>query len=203
MSAIPISERQRWVGASEVSTLLGVNRFQSRDHLLLLKAGLAGVDDISKKSQVIFGHRLEPFVLTWAEVDFPAYTVSSKCTEYWPHPMVQGLGASPDALGTHYNETTRGVIEAKTTGTNRWIPPGCPAPEGWVLQVLCQIACSDGYLKPGEPRFEWGAIFCLACGHDFRCWHVPRDDTVIARIESETVKFWEEVRELRRLEGLE
>ena len=193
MTAINVDERKRWIGASEVSTLFGINKFQTREHLVQLKAGLIEPDDLSTKPAVQWGHRLEDIVLAHVETDFPAYTAGKKCEDYWPHGEVSQLGASPDSIGTWTGSDTPGVIEAKTTRSNRWFPRDGSIPEGWRLQVQTQLSCSDDHREDGEPIYEWGALVCLASGQDYCLWHIERDEEVIEQIKIEVPKFWLEV----------
>lgn len=102
-------ERRNGVGASEISVILGFNKYQSAYELWLEKTGRMPLQNDDPSPQATWGHRMEPFLRddtaesTGREI---AQIVGMQSTKYpW-------LRCSPDGVFTDDGA----IFEAKTTG---------------------------------------------------------------------------------------
>lgn len=182
MSAIPHSERRRFVGASESAALLGVSPFTTAYTLWHEKAGLIEPDNLDDDERVQAGRFLEPAIARWAEQKWgwPLKYVP----DYWQHPTVAGMGASPD-----YSDGNGAPVEIKTADwlvfRDEWGAEGdtiTDAPTHYLVQVQHQLAC-----KPDAPH-GW-LVVCVAGNRLYRM-KIDRHPGVIARLEQVITDFW-------------
>lgn len=186
MTAIPLDERRKWIGASESAGLLGVpGAFASRLDLYLDKSGIRPRGEMDNE-RVMIGQIIEPAIAVAASRvwSWPL----SKVTTYLPHPTVSGMGCSLD-----YQDASDGAtVELKNVDSlvfrNEWDADGDEvflAPPKYLIQVQHQLACC-----PGAPH---GWLVALVGGNRLYRMKVERHPALIARIEREVSTFWQEV----------
>ena len=209
MTAINLQDRKRFIGASESAVLLGISNYRkvykTPEDLFKQKTNQVEPEVIPPQNQraIFWGHQLEAPVLDAVPKLYPSFThVSDKADFYWIDPLVPQMGCSPDAVGNHADEPGPGVIEAKTTGNPNIIPEDGSCPPAWYVQVMHQMACSDGVTPEGEPGYQWGAVACLIQGQDFRLYFLRRDEVMITKIRTAVADFWLAVREWESARGL-
>lgn len=172
-----VMERRNGVGASDVSTVLGFNRYRSAVDLWQEKAGRVGLIMDPPSPQAKWGHRLEPWIREDAEADF-GVVISKPGTVQsleWPWLRASVDGAMPDG----------GIFEAKSTCL--WLADEWA--DGQVsdhaeLQVQTAMAVTGAkralvaaVIDRGYPEYRW----------------VERDDVLIGMIVEATRAFWEHV----------
>lgn len=184
MSNIPLSERRRFVGASEIGALFGLHPQITRFELWHLKAGNIAAPDLSGNDRVFWGQTLEPAVAVGVAND-KGWRVR-KVHRYIKHPTIEGMGASLDyeVVG---DPRGAGVLEIKTVDWlefRHW-PDGLP-PIHYQLQLQHQLACTGR---------AWGAVGVLIGGNRLEVFEFKRHGGAIAKIETAVREFWESVRE--------
>lgn len=102
------------------------------------------------------------------------------------HPTIAETGASPDGL-----VGPDGLVEIKcpNSATHMETLSGRSAPARYIVQMQWQMACTGRKwcdFVSYDPRFRESMRFF--------CVRVPRDDDMIAELETEVVKFLNEVR---------
>jgi putative phage-type endonuclease len=189
VTAIPLSERRNWVGASESAALFGVSPFTTRYTLWHEKAGTIDPDNLDNDERVMAGKYLEPAIAAWAahKWTWPIRDVGG----YSPHPTVGGMGCSLDFL------TEDGApVEIKNVDLSvfldKWSAEGdeiIDAPAHYLIQVQHQLAC-----HPKAPH-AW-LLACVGGNKLFRM-KVSRHGDFIAALEQEIASFWQSLREGR------
>ena len=124
MSNIPLSERRKFVGASEVGSLfyavetedgrivyphmfeplppgaaiLGcLSRHTTGYRLWHIKAGNVDADNLDEVERVQAGQHMEPAIAAWSAEKWPEWSgVLRKVRRYIEHPEITGFGASRD-----------------------------------------------------------------------------------------------------------
>lgn len=189
MSNIAISERQKWIGSSEVAALLGVSPFTTRYELFHEKTGRIERPDLDNVERVQAGRFLEPAIAEWAAHKW-GWPVR-KVADYRPHPTVAGFGVSCDF------ETEAGdVVEIKCVDylvfRDKWTVEGedlVDAPDHYVCQVAAQLACS--------PAAKRGWLVACVGGNKLYRLQIDRHPGLIAKLEREVEAFWQAVRDGR------
>lgn len=190
MTNIALSERAKWIGASESAALLGVSPYLTRFELWHEKAGNIPPRDLSADERVMAGQFMEPSIAAWAaqKWNWPIL----KVTEYRRSPKVAGMGCSLDF------QTVDGVepVEIKNvdraefySGGKDWAVDGdnlLDAPAHFLVQVQHQLACPD---RERPPAAQGHLIVCVGGNRLFRM-AIARHERMIAKIEAEVYAFW-------------
>lgn len=189
MTLIPLEERQKWVGASEVAALFGASRFLTKFELWHRKAGNIPAPDLDGNERVQAGRHLEPAIASWAasKWEWPIRNV----TDYSPHPTVEGLGASLD-FETQDGEPVEIKLIDSLVFRDEWQAERdtiLDAPLDYLLQVQAQLAC--------RPKAERGWLVTCVGGNRLYRMEIERHKRIIARIEGDVSMFWASVREGR------
>lgn len=186
MTNIPLSERSRWVGGSEVAALFGVSPFTTRWQLYREKRGELAPENLDNNERVMAGRYLEPAIAGWAGEKW-AWPIA-KVSAYIPHPSVPQFGVSLDFR----DETTGWPVEIKNQDgaifRDRWETEGdeiVSAPAYYLIQVQAQIACTGA---------DGGWLLACVGGNRLVRLEVERNDDFIARMEEEVDAFWRAVR---------
>lgn len=183
-----LEERRNSVGASEVSTVLGLNPFDTPLQLALRKRG--EIPDKEETEAMRMGHRLEPIVAelyceeTGRNVEDLGQYVIQRNPE---HPF---LHATLDRL-VRYNYTQGspadpGDLQIKTVGAHmadRWedvIPLGVQA------QIQAEMAVA---------KLSWGSVAALIGGQRFVWKDIDRNDEFIAVMVEAVGEFWDMVQQ--------
>lgn len=188
MTALSLTDRLQWVGASEIAALVGASPYQSRFALWHTKAGTLPPEEFETE-RTLAGQFLEPAIAAWANHKWQWDLVKS--VGYTPHPSVPGMGASLD----YVVQSTGEPVDIKNVDglifKDEWIADGDfvhEAPLHLTLQIQAQIACSGA-------SAGW-LVACVAGNRLYR-HRIERHDGVIARLETEVAEFWASIREGR------
>jgi len=189
MSNIPLTERHKWMGASESAALFGASPFNTAFELWQYKAGIIQPDSLDDVERIQAGQFLEPSIGKWASFkwDWPINNV----TGYTQHAHIKQMGASLDFETTD----TRDAVEIKNVDYIRfrdgdWVSEGdtiydCPL--HYLIQVQHQLACS--------PHAECGWLVVCISGNQLKRMRIDRSPEMIDAIEGEVNQFWESIRE--------
>ena len=110
-----MKHRQRFIGGSEISSVIGENPYLSNQELWEIKVGYRLPDDISKKPYVDYGVKAEPLLRKLLKLDFPQYKVEYKANNSWHNDKYPWAAASLDGWLTEKKTGRRGILEIKTT----------------------------------------------------------------------------------------
>lgn len=138
LSAEDLEFRRRYIGASDVPIILGLDPYTSPAALLRKKV----LGEVSESSdEAYWGNRLEPVVVDEFFRRHPDLRRVKRRERRTLHPKMKFTGFTPDAIAQNGNALY--VVQVKTTGLNNlddWLegpPPKVRAQaqwEAWVLQ---------------------------------------------------------------------
>lgn len=178
-----LKARRNWIGASDVSTILGLNPYESPMKPWAEKTGRLPIDETTGKTQAA-GHKLEPVLLDMAEerLGGPLERNVEVAHQRSSVPIVATLDAAVDRVRP---------VEAKTYGLfnkfadiSIWGPDGSDKIPIWYrVQVQTQMACSGGDVAYME---------ALIGGRGFAHFEIPRHDESIRLIEEHLDRWWKE-----------
>jgi putative phage-type endonuclease len=166
------------IGASEISTVCGMNPFSSPWDLWTRKIGDA--PDIEQNEPMEWGNRLEPAIrqkycdVTGATVEIPKESLF--------HPGVTFARATPD--GIVFCPDRIGLLQIKNV--SYWVGrewEGAPPPYVQLQVQWEMFVC-------GDARND---VAALVGGSEFRLFTVHRDDKTIADLVSIATDFWRRV----------
>lgn len=174
-------QRDKGIGGSDVSVIMGVNTWKTVGDLWREKTGRKQPEDLSHKPAIMVGNALEPVLRQEYAYRHPDIKVTEpdymlQDTEHpWRQASLDGVLAYPDG---HHE-----VLEIKTVGqyaARSWEYGSVPV--GYVLQVLHYMSVS------GCDRAQ---LIALIGNNRIIERTVERDDELIGRIEQECDRFWE------------
>jgi putative phage-type endonuclease len=174
------------IGASEISTVCGMNPFQSPWDLWQTKIGER--EPFEGNAMTDWGHRLEPVIRqayvdqTGAVVYVPMESIFSKETP-WARATPDGIVLS-SPIGDPSRDIWQHLLQIKNVGF--WVgrdweqaPPAyVQLQEQWELYVT------------GLQRAD---VAALVAGNDFRVFTIHRDDKVIRDLLAIATDFWRRV----------
>lgn len=116
-----INDRKTWlirrllgIGASDASTVLGINPWVSIDQLFNEKTGKAIPRDISESPAVKFGIQAEPLIRGLVALDLPGYILEYHPYDILHHDDYQYITATLDGELIDSQSGERGLLEIKT-----------------------------------------------------------------------------------------
>ena len=185
MSVDSISaERRAWLearrsqlGASEVATILGLNKFATPWEVWAEKTGRLSPD--SGTAATAAGVTLEPAVLSFAEQQLGPLTRDYRV----PHRDLP-LAATCDAIV----QDTERPVEAKTTGivgpvSGSWGDALTDeVPEQYLIQVQAQLMCTEADL---------GYLFALIPGRGFVEYHIEPNIKLHSYLADKIGSWWD------------
>ena len=191
-------QRDKGIGGSDVSVIMGVNTWKTVGDLWLEKTGRAKPEDLSHKPAIMLGNAMEPVLRQEYAYRHPDVQVTEPdyMLQDTEHPWRQ---ASLDGVLT-FADSHREVLEIKTAGSyasRSWEYGSVPV--GYTLQVMHYLAVSG---------YERAQLIALIGNSRIIERTVERDDELIGRIEEACDRFWECVVEDRepakpfRIQGL-
>ncbi len=182
MTNIPIDQRHKFVGASEVGALFGVHPQISKFRLHHQKRQTLPMEDISDFDRVFWGTYLEPSIAQGAAARLDLKI--RKVKRYIEHPSIGGYGASLDyEIVTH--KLGPGIMEIKCVDRLIWRDwPDDQPPMHMMLQLQAQLDCSNR---------KWGMIVALVGGNELHTYRFEAHAGAQARIRAEVTDFWADV----------
>lgn len=175
--------RKGGIGSSEVSTILGLNPFETPYQLWQRKLGMAA----PKQETFIMkaGHYLEDAVALFFRDETGAHIVKSSAGDWLmrdnDRPYLQ---ASPDRTfwraGEKHNEANKGILEIKTT---RMKVSADDLPLSWFCQLQYQL---------GIACMQHGALAWLTMGSEFDYAPMEFDANFFAYECERVQQFWQD-----------
>lgn len=174
--------RMTGIGGSDISAILGFNKYKSAVSVWLEKIGQAVSTEENFKMEM--GHRLESVVADMFAERNPDLKVR-KNNYLLRHSKISCMLANIDRE-VICPKRGKGILEIKTTGDynkKEWSTDRVP--DMYMFQLQHYFAVTG---------YKFGFFACLIGGNtDYKSYYVERDETIIAHIESEAVKFWDKV----------
>lgn len=172
--------RKQYIGASDVPTIFGYNRFKSAYDLWLEKTGqLAGEEETSEAAEM--GNLLEPAIASMAERRLGCKLVKPTGT------YVAENGIMIANIDRQVEKAAKGKppVELKSTCIPEgWGEPGSDqVPDAVLFQVQAQMLCS-------ETEVAHVARLLSRFGFQLEVYTVRRHETLIGLIEDGVSDFW-------------
>jgi putative phage-type endonuclease len=166
------------IGASEISTVCGMNPFSSPWDLWSRRIGEA--PDIEQNEPMEWGHRLEP-AIRQKFADETGWTIEVPKESLF-HPEIKWARATPD--GVVFGPERIGLLQIKNV--SYWVGREWQnSPPPYVqLQVQWEM------LVTGDSRTD---VACLIGGSDYQCFTIHRDDSTIASLVKIASDFWRRI----------
>lgn len=170
--------RQEGIGGSDVSAILGLNKYSSPLKVYMDKVEPVGMTE--ENDYMHFGNVLEDIVAKEFG-DRTGFKVQ-RSSFMWQHPVHKFMLANVDRL-IYHPEHGWGVLECKTASEYRKEDfDGDVIPEEYLLQLLHYLYVMD---------LKYGYLAVLIGGNTFRYFRVDRDEEVITMIVDLEKEFWE------------
>lgn len=173
-----LEERKGYITGSDVSAILGLNKYKTAFDVWREKLGLVEPEDISEKPAVKAGNMLEDAVRKWFEKD-----TGLKVTMpdgLLVHPKHHFMAGNIDG----YIEAENAIFEAKTSGrTDGW---GENGDNTMPPNYLCQVA---HYCEVTGASKAYVAV--LFKGVDFRVYTYEPDKKFVDILIEREREFWE------------
>lgn len=174
------AQRDKGIGGSDVSVIMGANRWKTIGDLWREKTGRAKPADLSHKPAILLGNAMEPVLRTEYSYRHPQVDVieAGYMLQDVEHPWRQ---ASLDGI-ICYPDTHMEVLEIKTASAFAYAMwDDGQVPIGYAMQVLHYMAVT-GYAQ--------AQLIALIGNKSIIERTVQRDEEVIATIEEEVDRFW-------------
>lgn len=196
-------QRLGHVTASKMSDVLAKGTGVTRDKykMQLISERVTGQSEKSFSNEYMeWGTEQEKFALMRYEADTNCIVDAA---EFYTHPTIKWLGASPDGLLMDEDGSIKGLIEIKCLKTENhlefFLSESPKIPAKYIVQMQCQM-------------WVTGAEWCDFVSFDSRVTYehrqifitrVKRDDKFIKEMEIDVVKFLAEVEEtVQKLEKI-
>ena len=169
-------DRTRFIGASEVSTIMGQNPFSTPYQLWALKTG--AIDPIEENEPIEWGHRLER-VVSEKFADKHGVKLIARKTRY-VHPAMSYFSCELDNIIAKTDE----LVEIKTVNAYAWKEWSNPEelPSYVIIQVNTQMGLS------GRKK-AW--VACLCGGQKYIEKELAFDQELFKITEDAVKNFWE------------
>lgn len=170
--------RNEGLGGSDVSAILGINRYRTPLQVYMEKTGQWEPDDLSENQAVHFGHKLEGLV---AEEFAERTGLKVQRNNFMlQHPYYPWMLANIDRE-IFCPKRGRGVLECKTTSAwnDEWTDDEIPP--AYMLQVQHYLAVTG---------YEYAFIALLKGGNTYEHWEINRDEDLINMLIEAESNFW-------------
>lgn len=176
--------RKKYVTATEVASILGINKFRSANKMWLEKIGS---NPFTGNAYTIIGQLLEPIVVQVTNIaldeDFRLY----EGRQFLTNDELR-LGATPDA----HNDTD--LLECKTTKPANVLRYAGSAPDHYIAQVMTQLILSHekkgGYLSLMSTDLTQHS---QELNLPVVIYKIERNNEYIRLIKEEATRFWQTV----------
>ena len=170
-------ERNKSIGGTDISAILGLSPYKTALDVWLEKRGLS--DPVIENRAMRIGKRMEPVLL--AEYEDETGRHAESWQQHLKHEEFEFLTGTPDAIVT---SEPRGV-ELKTAGLrqiDRWGEPGTDhVPEEYLIQCSWYMMLTN---------FELWDLAALLGGQDFRVYQIARNPELEAMMCEAALGFW-------------
>lgn len=176
-----LAARCEGIGASEVSTIIGVNPFETAYQLWRRKKGIdpAKQENFAMKA----GHYLEDAVARFWSDETGCEIIKASVEDFmFVNHDKPYMRVSPDRTfwlpDMAHNDDNKGLLECKTTQMS---VDRDDIPKHWYCQVQYQLGVSN---------YNVGSIAWLSSGREFGYKDIAFDPDFYAWIEEEVTRFW-------------
>lgn len=171
--------RHLYLGGSDISVVMGLNRYKTPLQLWLEKTQRVQPKDLSNVESVYFGNKLEQFVAN----EFSVRTGKDvrRAPKFYQHPKYPYMVAHIDRLITGEDA----LLECKTTSAfnkSEWETEEIP--QEYILQVMW-------YLGITGRKVGWIAV--LIGGQSFKYKQINFDAELFDKMVEKAKEFWEHV----------
>lgn len=135
-----LKKRNKGIGGSDASAIIGANPYKSNVELWLEKTGRKQPEDISNKDYVQYGIKAEDSLRNLFALDFPEFEVIYKPFDMHYHKKYPFLFGSLDGRLKHIETGLKGIYEGKTTNIlssqhkEKWADDNIP--QNYYVQIL-------------------------------------------------------------------
>ena len=178
-----LERRKKSIGSSDMSAILGINRFKTAYDVWLEKTGkLMEVDTDAISDAADAGNRFEKSVLAWASQEMQ---MKLRRNVFMVAPLDLPIHAYIDAVVIANGEP----VEAKTGGLfgplwGEWGEPGSgDVPEPYIIQAHIEMLCAEREICH-MPAFLGG--------RGFQLYHIPLNKDLMSVITERALNFWNE-----------
>ena len=132
--------RQKGIGGSDASAIIGANPYKSNVELWMEKTGRKKPEDISEKEYVKYGTEAEDSLRKLFALDYPEFKVEYKPFDVYYHPKYPFIFGSLDGRLEHIATGAKGIYEGKTTNIlssqhkEKWADDNIP--QNYYVQIL-------------------------------------------------------------------
>lgn len=141
-----LKARQKYIGGSDVSCILGLNPYKTNLQLYREKKGIVKPDDLSDNPLVEYGSKAEEHIRALFELDYPNLKVEYVTNNSWINDKYPFAAASLDGDSTDENGR-HGILEIKTANitskaqAEKW--KDGKIPDNYYCQVLFYLAVTE------------------------------------------------------------
>ncbi len=178
-----LAHRQSGIGASEVTTALGLSPWKSAYTLWAEKSGLKAPDPVEGIA-VELGHFLEPFLAKKYAQATGRYVTDPGDFTIFQHPDYPYMFCTPDKI-IEFSQSEQGPLETKSTGEyagKLWAEGDAP--------MAAQAQIQMQMLIMGHTR---GSLAGLVGNRAFHWFDVERNDALCEKMVAGLVEFWDRV----------
>lgn len=172
--------KAKGIGASEISTVAGLNPYQTPLQLWAVKCELAEPEDLSDNEAVEWGIRLENEIARKFHESVGRSVIDPGEFDIYRHPDHDFALCTPDRFTTFSNGEPA-VLEIKTAGAHMEHYWQESAPENYIAQVQWQMFCTG---------YQYAVIACLIGGRKFVWDEIERCDATIEALLVQAIQFW-------------
>lgn len=176
------ADRRGWIGASDVSAIVGENPYKDAFTLWCEKTGKVPAPEVGEAAE--WGNILEPVILSCASKALGQPVVKSTGT--FRHPFLDCVKANPDGFVVKC-ERGSPLVEGKSTSiAEGWGEEGTDeVPSHVRIQVTMQMRCTDSV-------FAHVARLYHRMGHpDFRLYSVAFSKPLADALDEKVGEFWD------------
>ena len=167
---------KRGIGGSEVSAILGLDKYSSPYKIWLIKTGRE--ESFKGNKYTVAGNLLEPAVVQYFEQETKYRVIKSSAQQKLVvHPKYEFAIGYRDRLYVRSSTIGKGVLECKTT--QQMIDD---VPETWFAQLQWYLGISD---------LSYGAVAWLEKGLDFKYKEYEYDPEFFNYMIERVKEFWE------------
>lgn len=191
-----LQNRQKGIGGSEISAVVGCNPYMDNVTLWEIKTGRRKADDISDKPYVQYGTQAEEHLRALFALDFPQYQVFYEENNSFTNDRYPFAQASLDGWLVDDKGRT-GILEIKTTEILRSMQKEKwkdRIPDNYFCQVLFYMAVmeADFAVLKAQLKTDFGGDIQLVTKH----YHIERSEVQedINYLMQKGAEFWEYVK---------
>lgn len=192
-----LKQRQKGIGGSDASAIVGCNPYKSNIETWQEKTGRIEPEDISHKLYVKYGLEAEQYLIALFALDYPLYKVVAN-TNYTVHhhPKYPFIAGTLDAELIEVETERKGILEVKTTNIlqsmqrEKW---NDQIPMNYYIQCLHYLLATgwEFVILKAQLKTDYDGDIRLNTRH----YHIERADVQedLDYLLEKEIKFWEYV----------